>query len=93
MITAPKSEDFQCGCPLNNLSEGDVDPRCGIPQAEEVSLPQSRPVEVHIGGIQKTQVEWNGAGTFGFLVTLKKHERCERRRSRAARLSWRTDYD
>jgi hypothetical protein len=25
--------------------------------------------------IQKTQEEWNGAGPFDFLVTLKKHER------------------
>lgn len=34
----------------------------------------------------------NRAGTFGSVVTLKKHERCERRRRRAARLNWRSDY-
>src|SRR5215472_12596817 len=33
----------------------------------------------------KTQEEWNGAGTFGLLVTLK-HKRCEKGRRRIARI-------
>jgi len=40
----------------------------------------------HVDEIHETQEEWNGAGTFGFLVTLKKHERCEKRRRRIARI-------
>ena len=50
-------------------------------------------LEIHPDEISETQEEWNRAGTFGSVVTLKKHERCERRRRRAARLNWRTDYD
>jgi hypothetical protein len=34
----------------------------------------------------KKHKEWNGAGTFSFLVTLKKHERCEKSRGRIARI-------
>jgi hypothetical protein len=49
-------------------------------------LPQSRPVEIHVDQIHKTQKKWNGAGTFRFLVTLKKQERCEKRRRRIARI-------
>jgi len=30
--------------------------------------------EIHMDEIHKTQEECNGAGTFGVLVTLKKHE-------------------
>src|SRR5215472_780653 len=33
----------------------------------------------------KTQEEWNGAGTFGLLVTLR-HKRCEKGRRRIARI-------
>ena len=40
----------------------------------------------HVDEIHKTQEKWNGAGTFGFLVTLKKHEGCEKRRRRIARI-------
>jgi hypothetical protein len=36
----------------------------------------------HVDEIHKTQEKWNGAGTFGFLMTLRKHERCEKRRSK-----------
>ena len=50
-------------------------------------------LEIHADEIRKTQEEWNRAGTFGSVVTLKKHQRCERRRRRAARLNWHTDYD
>jgi hypothetical protein len=39
----------------------------------------------HVYEIHKIWEEWNRAGTFGFLVTLKKHERCERCRRRIAR--------
>jgi hypothetical protein len=49
--------------------------------------PEARPPSRDpIDEIQKTQEEWNGAGTFGFLVTLKKHERCERHRRMIARI-------
>jgi hypothetical protein len=42
----------------------------------------------------KNTEKWNGAGTFGFLVTLKKHERYEKCPQKDLRgLSWRTDYD
>ena len=34
----------------------------------------------------KTQDEWNGAGTFSFLVTLKKHKRCEECRRKIVRI-------
>ena len=50
------------------------------------SLPRSRPEEIHVDQIHKTQKKWNGAGTFGLLLTLKKHERCEKRRRRIARI-------
>ena len=44
--------------------------------------------------IHKTQEEWNGAGTFGCLVTLKKHEPCEKNAAQELRgLSRRTDDD
>jgi hypothetical protein len=48
----------------------------------EIRPPSQDPIDE----IQKTQEEWNGAGTFDFLVTLKKHERCERCRRRIARI-------
>jgi hypothetical protein len=41
----------------------------------------------------KTQKKRNGAGTFGFLVTLKKYKRCEKCLEGLRGLSWRTDYD
>jgi hypothetical protein len=41
----------------------------------------------------KTQKKRNGAGTFGFLVTLKKYEQYEKRPEGLRGLSWRTDYD
>ena len=47
----------------------------------------------HVDEVHKIQEEWTGAGTFGFLVTLKKHVRREKRRRRIARMSGRTDYD
>jgi hypothetical protein len=43
--------------------------------------------EDHVDEIHKTQWEWNGVGTFGILVTLKKQERCEKRRRRIARIA------
>ena len=46
-----------------------------IRKASRVFLPQSRPVEIMLMRSTKTHAEWNGAGTFGFLVTLNKHER------------------
>ena len=50
-------------------------------------LPELRPPSQDpIDDIQKTQKEWNGAGTFGFLVTLKKHEGCEKCRRRIVRI-------
>ena len=44
-------------------------------------------------GTQIFHEERNGAGTFGFLVTLKKYERCEKCPEGLRGLSWRTDYD
>lgn len=32
----------------------------------------------HVDEDHQRQEKWNGAGTFGFLVTLKKHERYEK---------------
>jgi hypothetical protein len=48
----------------------------------EVRPPSQDPIDE----IQKTQEEWNGVGTFGFLVTLKKHERWEKHRRMIARI-------
>ena len=42
--------------------------------------------------IHKTQAELNGVGTFGLLVTLKKHEHKNALQGWRG-LSWRTDYD
>jgi hypothetical protein len=54
--------------------------------AAEFPLPQSRPVEIHVDQIHKTQKKWNGAGTFGLLATLKEDERCEKCRRGIARI-------
>jgi hypothetical protein len=35
-------------------------------------------VEIEVDEVHKTQEEPNEAGTFDVLVTLKKHERCEK---------------
>jgi len=48
----------------------------------EVRPPSQDPIDE----IHKTQKECNGAGTFGFLVTLKKHEGCDLCRRRIARI-------
>jgi hypothetical protein len=40
----------------------------------------------HVDAIHKTPEKWNGAGTFGSLVTLKKHEGCEKWRRRIERI-------
>jgi hypothetical protein len=42
--------------------------------------------------IHKTQKKWNGAGTFGSLVTLKKNERHDAAEGLRG-LSCSTDYD
>jgi hypothetical protein len=86
--TSLKPDDLQRGCPLNNLSPRDVAPRCGYSASgRRLSFLASVPTGGdHVDEIHKTQEKWNGAGTFGSLVTLKKHERCEKRRRRIARI-------
>lgn len=59
-------------CSLNML-------RYGIPRADGVCVPSPVPAGGdHVDGIHKTHEEWNEAGTFGLIVTLKKNERCEK---------------
>jgi hypothetical protein len=41
----------------------------------------------------KNKEKWNGAGTFGFLVTLMKMNDVRSAREGLRGLSWRTDYD
>jgi hypothetical protein len=41
----------------------------------------------------KNKEKWNGAGTFGFLVTLMKMNAVKSAREGLRGLSWRTDYD
>lgn len=47
----------------------------------------------HVDEIRKIQKKWNGAGTFGSLVTLKIHAERENAAEGWAGLSWRGDYD
>jgi hypothetical protein len=61
--------------------------------AAEFPLPQSRPVEIHVDQIHKTQKKWNGAGTFGLLATLKKMNDVKNAAEGLRGLSGRTEYD
>jgi hypothetical protein len=47
----------------------------------------------HVAEIHKTQEESNGAGTFGFLVTLRRMNDVKNAAEGLRGLSWRTDYD
>jgi hypothetical protein len=47
----------------------------------------------HVDEIHKTKKKWNGAGTFSFLVTLKKHAGVNNAAEGLRGLSWRADYD
>ena len=85
--TSLKPEDLQRGCRLNNLSQEMSPLDAGFRERTAFEFPC--PVQAggdHVDEIHKTQEEWNRAGTFGFLVTLKKHEGCEKRRRRIARI-------
>jgi hypothetical protein len=48
-------------------------------------LSPSRLVDIMLMRFTK-QERWEGAGTSGFPVTLKKHERCEKYSRRTARI-------
>jgi hypothetical protein len=61
--------------------------------AAEFPLPQSRPVEIHVDQIHKTQKKWNGAGTFGLRATLKKMNDVKNAAEGLRGLSGRTEYD
>ena len=61
--------------------------------AAEFPLPLSRPVEIHVDQIHKTQKKWNGAGTFGLLATLKKMNDVKNAAEGLRGLSGRTEYD
>jgi hypothetical protein len=89
-----KREDLQHGCPLNNLSQEMSPLNAGFRKrtAFEFPCPSRERWRSCVDVIHKTQKKWNGAGTFGFLVTLKKHERKNGPQGWRG-LSWRTDYD
>jgi hypothetical protein len=72
--TSLKPEDLQRGCPLDNLSPRDVAPSTRYSASRwRLSFLASVPTDGDdVDEIHKTQKKWNGAGTFGFLVTLKK---------------------
>jgi hypothetical protein len=81
-----RPEDLQRRCPLKNLSQemSPLDAGFRKRTAFEFPCPSPDRWRFMLMRFTKTQEEWNGAGTFCFLVTLKKHERCEKRRRRIA---------
>jgi AcrR family transcriptional regulator len=76
-------EALRRGCPRHDLSREMLPLDAGFHKSFLAPVPIGRD---HVDEIHKTQEKWNGAGTFGFLVTLNKHERRERRRGRIGRI-------
>ena len=84
--TSLKPEDLQRRCPLNNLSQEMSPLDAGFRERTAFKFPCPSPDWWRFMLMRFTKRRRNGAGTFGSLVTLKKHERCEKRRRRIARI-------
>jgi hypothetical protein len=81
-------ERRQCS-EIREAGDGNLVPRFEKP--EEHLAFENCSLNMQIGDSQNPE-ESNGAGTFRFLVTLKKHERKNAPQGWLG-LSWRTDYD